>query len=1202
MWPITFPMMVRRRAAGWAAPRRWAPALRGLLGAAVLGGVLLAGGPAQQADEDGPALVEVSDSNPLPPTGVVITAGNGQFTSVRWTASTEPNASGYVVRVGSYQTTVSGTSTTTPITGLVNGTDYTVQVFTRTNYNLLGLQTATGTVPATATSYPRDGVEPARPTGVTAVRGDGQVTVSWAANTEPDLAGYRVLRDGTPVSGTLTGRSYVDTGLVNDTTYRYSVQAVDVSRQWSASSVPAVAATPTDLTAPGTPRMLLAERGDRQVTLSWAANPEPDVASYRLLRDGVEVASIPAGSHGYTDTGLDNDRTYRYTLVAVDTHANRSAPTAGIDATPTDLTPPAVPTGLAATRGDTRVTLAWAANAEPDLGSYRLLRDGVQIAEVSRTTLTYTDSGLTNDTTYRYALVAVDTHLNPSAPTAAVPATPTDLTPPAAPTGVTAVRGDGVVQLSWAANGEADLAGYVVLRDGVQVSGLVTGTGWTDTGLTNDTPYRYVVVAVDTHGNRSAPSAPVEASPADFTAPAAPTGFTAVRGDSQVELSWAANGEPDLDAYRLFRDGVLVATVRGTSFRDTGLVNDTAYRYLLVAVDAAGNASPGVGASATPTDLTAPAAPTAPAATAGERAASVTWTPSPDPDVVGHRVLVDGVEAAAVTGPPAVVGGLAPGTTVTVTVVAVDGHGNVSAPSAAVTVTPYDRTAPGAPTGVTATPGPGSTTVAWTSPADPDPLTFRVLRDGVLVATVAAAPVTVTGLAEGSTVSITVVAVDPSGNASPPSAAVPAAPLTAAVPAQGSGQTGGLAVSGDGRFVVVGTRARLEASDTNSAYELYRLDRVAGSATRIAPLGAGATGPDATNSAAPAVSDDGRYVVLATTAALVPADTNRLADVYRLDTVTGAWALVSVPADGRVSPTVAGTELQTATTVTATSPAVATSGDGDLVLFYSARADLGPVDTNGVVDLYAKRMSTGAVTRVSAAPGGGDLPRAATGPALALTPDGRYALFPATGPAGPMVLYRATLSGADAGRTVVVSTMTAGGRTTEVGVLRDAGDVDLSDDGRYVVFSTSARPTSPGQSFSTALAYRADTTTGAVQALGTGQTIHQEHKVALDPTGRYGFVATAAPLLAGDVDGHTDVFRRDLDTGVLVLVTADSSGRQTAGPGGSVSPAEHPRVVPVTGDLVVLLTSEALVPGDTNRVRDLYVKDLVSGAVLSPVS
>ncbi len=412
--------------------RRW---VRGVLLLVLAAGALAVLAPDPAAPLGRPALVVASDANPLPPTDVVITPGNGQFTRVTWTASTEPNRSGYVVKVGSYQTTVTGTSTTTAITGLTNGTDYTVEVYTRTSYNLLGLQTSTGTVPATATSYPRDGVAPAAPTGVTAVRGDGRVTVSWAANTEADLAGYRVLRDGTPVSGTLTARTFTDTGLVNDTTYRYTVQAVDVSRQWSASSSPAVAATPTDLTPPATPTSFLAERGDSQVTLSWAANTEPDLAGYRVLRNGVEVGIVPAGTQAWTDTGLTNDTTYQYAVLAIDSHGNRSAPTSTVNATPTDLTAPTVPTGLTAVRGDGRVDLSWTANPEADLASYRLLRDGVEIATVPPGTTSYADTGLVNDRTYAYRLAAVDTHANRSAPSAAVSATPTDLTPPATPTG-----------------------------------------------------------------------------------------------------------------------------------------------------------------------------------------------------------------------------------------------------------------------------------------------------------------------------------------------------------------------------------------------------------------------------------------------------------------------------------------------------------------------------------------------------------------------------------------------------------------------------------------------------------------------------------------------------------------------------------------------------------------------------------------------
>ena len=87
-------------------------------------------------------------------------------------------------------------------------------------------------------------------------------------------------------------------------------------------------------------------------------------------------------------------------------------------------------------------------------------------------------------------------------------------TPPAPPTGLTAGAGDGSVTLGWDANGEPDLDGYNVYR-GTAAGGpytqlnasLVTATSYGDTGLQNGTTYYYVVSAVNTSAQESAPSA-----------------------------------------------------------------------------------------------------------------------------------------------------------------------------------------------------------------------------------------------------------------------------------------------------------------------------------------------------------------------------------------------------------------------------------------------------------------------------------------------------------------------------------------------------------------------------------------------------------------------------------------------------------------------------------------------------------------------
>ncbi|SDP65712.1 fibronectin type 3 domain-containing protein, partial [Klenkia soli] len=470
-------------------------------------GVVLTSSPGADPAPSSGALRTASFSDPAPPTDVTTSAADRGL-GVSWTAPGEALVSGYQVLVdGSVVTTTSGTGTSATVSGLVNGRAYTVTVRTRTT--LAGTTNTGSTASSPVVGTPRDATPPAAPTGVTATRGERQVALSWTAGTEYDVDGYRVLRDGAVVTGLLAGTSHTDTGLTNDQTYDYRVQTHDTSGNWSASSAPAVSATPTDLTPPAVPTGLAAARGEHQVTLSWQPNGEADLASYRVLRDGTEIATVTSGT-SYVDTGLTNDQAYAYRLVAVDTHGNRSAATAAVSATPTDLTPPAVPSGVTAVRGDGRVTVSWTADSEPDLASYRVLRNGVEVATVTGTS--FTDTGLTNDSDYAYRVVAVDTHGNRSLGSTAVTATPTDLTPPAVPTGLAAVRGDGQVALSWTANTESDLASYRVLRDGTEVA-TVTGTAYTDSGLTNDQAYAYRLVAVDTHGNRSAASTAVTATP-----------------------------------------------------------------------------------------------------------------------------------------------------------------------------------------------------------------------------------------------------------------------------------------------------------------------------------------------------------------------------------------------------------------------------------------------------------------------------------------------------------------------------------------------------------------------------------------------------------------------------------------------------------------------------------------------------------------
>lgn len=209
--------------------------------------------------------------------------------------------------------------------------------------------------------------------------------------------------------------------------------------------------------------------------------------------------------------------------------------------------PPATPTGLTAVAEDGRVSLKWADNSEADLRVYNVKRstnEGGPHEQIASTPESaFIDDSVDNGTTYYYEVSASDFSDNESSGSDEVSETPAaglDLTSPPAPASLGASVGDGEVQLRWDAVTDryppgANLEGYNVKRslttsgpyDFVsQVNtGAVMPTEFTDTTVTNDTTYFYVVTAVDLAGNESAPSAEVAATPSALNCPGAPVAF-----------------------------------------------------------------------------------------------------------------------------------------------------------------------------------------------------------------------------------------------------------------------------------------------------------------------------------------------------------------------------------------------------------------------------------------------------------------------------------------------------------------------------------------------------------------------------------------------------------------------------------------------------------------------------------------------------
>jgi hypothetical protein len=178
------------------------------------------------------------------------------------------------------------------------------------------------------------------------------------------------------------------------------------------------------------------------------------------------------------------------------------------------VTVPLAPTGLTATAGNAQVSLTW--NISSGATSYNVKRSATSGGPYTQigapTVANYTDTGLSNGTTYYYVVTAVNS-AGESADSPEASATPN--APPAAPTGLTASPGNAQVTLAW--NASTGATSYHVKRSTTSGGpytqvGAPTATNYTDTGLTNGTPYYYVVSAVNS-GGESANSTEATATP-----------------------------------------------------------------------------------------------------------------------------------------------------------------------------------------------------------------------------------------------------------------------------------------------------------------------------------------------------------------------------------------------------------------------------------------------------------------------------------------------------------------------------------------------------------------------------------------------------------------------------------------------------------------------------------------------------------------
>ncbi len=795
--------------------------------------------------------------------GVATPSGTGVTgqASVSWPA---PASSGgapitgytvktYIVAALQTQTCTTSGATTCVVYGLSAASTYNFRVVATNAIGNSALSAA-----ATAPSdFITPGATPGTPTITAFSVGDGQAGLTWtapAAVTGAPVTGYTVKASpgGESVTVGASATTGVVTGLTNGVAYALIVFATNANGNGTATSATSltpgvVPGVPSGVTLAGT-----ATSGELKVTwVDPASNGGSAITGYKATASN--GAFCPASGQTSTTctitSGVTDGASYTATVHAINLIGNSAESAPSSSASPSTV--PTAPTAVVATVTGTSGQLKVAWQASTGSGGSPISSYTVKETSPGSTATCSSSSnnwcfvnGLTDGLSGGYKFVVTATNAVGTSPAStAMSAGVAPSTTPGAPTALTvsAVSGTAAT-LSWTAptsNGSSSLTGYLISATPAATIAQPSGTATTGSvsGLSAGSSYSFTVHAINGNGN-SAESAAVTVTPS-ATTPSAPQALTAAPVSTKVTVGWAA---PTVVASGITGYVVTVTpSVTGSPFtitgastftkQVTGLTDPTSYTFSVAAKTAT---TTGPAATIVQKAGALPAAPTVPSsgltflAFTGSMIGTLRvsgWT-APSGSLTGYTVkatatnssiaVQTGTCSSNVSNATCDITGLSLGSLYNVQITATNAIGTGPA-SALDTTTPANTqkaiptTAPGAPTGVTATSNDnGQSTVSFTAPTSDG---GTAITNYIVTATTVSTPTAtvsgtfpapgtshvLTGLTNGTAYTFTVQAKNGSSPSIGPSSSASAAATPAGLPAAPTAVTG---VIGNGQVTV----------------------------------------------------------------------------------------------------------------------------------------------------------------------------------------------------------------------------------------------------------------------------------------------------------------------------------------------------------------------------------------------------------------
>ena len=358
---------------------------------------------------------------PAAPSNLLATASSASQINLSWAASSTSGVT-YTVYKGSSVAASGISGTNYSVTGLSASTAYT---FTVVAVSSAGTSTASNA--ASAMTQAATAVPPAAPFGLSASPSSASaINLNWQPSSTSGVT-YNVYVGtvagvtSTQVASGITGQNTSINGLLDSTTYYFTVKAVSSAGSLSAASNQASATTQT-LPATTPTGLSASVVSSSQISLSWSAVPNTGAtyAVYYGTSSGAENTMLATGINAtsYQATGLTASTTY-YFIVRSISASGTSSPSSQVSATtqavvvpvipvtpPTTPTAPTAPSGLVATAtSSTQINLAWAPSSTPGV-TYTVFSGSTAIASGLSAT-SYSVGGLTAGTANTFTVIAV---------------------------------------------------------------------------------------------------------------------------------------------------------------------------------------------------------------------------------------------------------------------------------------------------------------------------------------------------------------------------------------------------------------------------------------------------------------------------------------------------------------------------------------------------------------------------------------------------------------------------------------------------------------------------------------------------------------------------------------------------------------------------------------------------------------------------